>query len=300
MTHFNSTQLKCYILLKFIKKEKIQDVLQEESLTTYHCKTCMLYMIENTPADFWVEDNLLTCLYNCLQLILKWAKEKVCPNYFIPDENMFDGRVNNKLLDKLCLALEKIIEANFLQFFLSFKTDKLGYRLAAERMTNCISSTVSLDGLLFKRKLESNCLLVHKVLQTYGQILENIKHKDIFRTLKELNNKILLIKQSETICDHTREETKRAISFLKPYIDLSHMSLFVVYANILQLSTAVNGILRKKVWNKMIAISDPFSTKLKQSSLLCMLGYNSDSLKILLALDNKINDQFIPYCPCSG
>ena len=89
MSYFNSVQLKCYILLKIIKKELINPN-NPESLTSYHIKTCMLYMKEKTPAEFWRPENLLGCMLTALKVLSRWAKEGNCPDYFIPDENMFD------------------------------------------------------------------------------------------------------------------------------------------------------------------------------------------------------------------
>lgn len=76
VTQFNSTQYKCYVTLKLIKKDIILRIMQTESLSSYHCKTCMFYMIENTPASFWLPDNLLQCILSCLKLFqygLKWV-----------------------------------------------------------------------------------------------------------------------------------------------------------------------------------------------------------------------------------
>ena len=42
VSHFNSVQLKCYVLLKIIKKELISKAVGENCLTSYHCKTFML------------------------------------------------------------------------------------------------------------------------------------------------------------------------------------------------------------------------------------------------------------------
>lgn len=47
---FNPTQFKCYVLLKFINKDIIFHFIKKKSLTSYHLKTCMFYMIENTPS----------------------------------------------------------------------------------------------------------------------------------------------------------------------------------------------------------------------------------------------------------
>ena len=47
VSHFNSVQLKCYVLLKIIKKELISKTVGENCLISYQCKTCMVYIIEN-------------------------------------------------------------------------------------------------------------------------------------------------------------------------------------------------------------------------------------------------------------
>ena len=66
VTQFNSVQLKCYILLKIIKKELIKQEIKEDTLTSYHLKTCMLYILENTPSELWVPENLVDCVIMCL------------------------------------------------------------------------------------------------------------------------------------------------------------------------------------------------------------------------------------------
>ena len=59
----------------------------------------MFYMIENTQCDFWVPENLMSCVVMCLRQIMTWVSDENIPNYFIPDENMFD-RIKSKKLKK--------------------------------------------------------------------------------------------------------------------------------------------------------------------------------------------------------
>ena len=125
VTAFNAVQLKCYILLKMIKREKIHTTLGEKSLTSYHFKTCMLYMIENTPAEFWRKKNLLVCLYHCLKKMLECVETGECPNYFIPEENMFEGKISKQMQQKLCDILNRILAADF-KFLVHIKSDDLG------------------------------------------------------------------------------------------------------------------------------------------------------------------------------
>ena len=105
---FNSVQLKCFVLMKILKDEVINKKVKEKILTSYHCKTCMLYMVETTPMDFWIPKNLLKCLQVCLLKLWQWAKRKRCPNYFIPKENMFD-KLAGKDLNLLTNTLQTLL-----------------------------------------------------------------------------------------------------------------------------------------------------------------------------------------------
>ncbi|KAL3855297.1 hypothetical protein ACJMK2_014513 [Sinanodonta woodiana] len=59
---FNSTQHKCYVLLKMIKKHFVQPSCGEKALTSYHCKTCVFYALQSTPSSLWQPENLLLCV----------------------------------------------------------------------------------------------------------------------------------------------------------------------------------------------------------------------------------------------
>ncbi|KAL3857256.1 hypothetical protein ACJMK2_011947 [Sinanodonta woodiana] len=91
MLNMNSTQYKCYVMLKYIKNNFINANAVEHVITSYHCKTCMFYVMESTPDSLWIPNNLLFCIDMCLRLLLSWVECQNCPNYFIPEENMFLG-----------------------------------------------------------------------------------------------------------------------------------------------------------------------------------------------------------------
>ncbi|KAL3857270.1 hypothetical protein ACJMK2_011957 [Sinanodonta woodiana] len=105
---FNSTQYKCYMMLKFIKNTFI-NVGGREYLTSYHLKTCMFYLIENTPNSFWHPNKLLYCIDLCLKLLLSWIECNNCPNYFIPDENMFLGRIIESVQEHIARIVEGLL-----------------------------------------------------------------------------------------------------------------------------------------------------------------------------------------------
>ncbi|KAL3859566.1 hypothetical protein ACJMK2_009782 [Sinanodonta woodiana] len=106
---FNSTQYKCYIVLKMINNYFIRKRIGKNVLTSYHWKTCMFYMIESTPTDMWQPQNLLHCIELCFMKMCTWVEELNCPNYFIPAENMFLEKVNGHVQRKLSNMLHDLI-----------------------------------------------------------------------------------------------------------------------------------------------------------------------------------------------
>ena len=129
VTQFNSVQLKCYILLKIIKKELIKQYIKEDTLTSYHLKTCMLYILENTPGELWVRENLVGCVIMCLRQIHLWIREEKIPNYFIPGENMLDRITKPKLRQTLADRIDWILNCAIRDVLCNLQTDNIGYYL---------------------------------------------------------------------------------------------------------------------------------------------------------------------------
>ena len=129
VTQFNSLQLKCYILLKIIKEELIQQYIKEDTLTSYHLKTCMLYILENTPSELWVPENLVGCVIMCLRQIHLWIRDEKIPNYFIPGENMLDRITKLELRRKLAVRIDWILNCAIRDVLCNLQTDNIGYYL---------------------------------------------------------------------------------------------------------------------------------------------------------------------------
>jgi hypothetical protein len=52
--------------------------------------------------------NLFHCYFLCLDKIIQWVKCCYCPNYFIPEHNMFRGKINRSNSRQLLNALERL------------------------------------------------------------------------------------------------------------------------------------------------------------------------------------------------
>ncbi|XP_062619200.1 uncharacterized protein LOC134280761 [Saccostrea cucullata] len=108
----NHCQFLTYGLLKLVLKESINDGLRNEEklLCSYHMKTAVFWVIQQNTIPQWCPQNLLHCFWICFKLILKWVYEGVCPNFFIPENNMFLSNIHGKAQKNLFIRLHELYE----------------------------------------------------------------------------------------------------------------------------------------------------------------------------------------------
>ena len=112
----NHTQFLCYALLKIFLKEAI-DVNPEVKglLCSYFMKTALFWEI-TTFENNWNPSMLLVCFWNCFRRILQWVKCSYCPNFFIPPNNMFEGKIEGRNRDKLLQHMSSIYSEGYMCF----------------------------------------------------------------------------------------------------------------------------------------------------------------------------------------
>ena len=275
VTQFNSVQLKCYILLKIIKKELIKQEIKEDTLTSYHLKTCMLYILENTRSELWVPENLVDCVIMCLRQIRLWIRDEKIPNYFIPEENMLDRITKPELRRKLAPRIDWILNCAIRDVLCNLQTDKIGYYLLRfpirRRYPLLTLRSPLIDTSQIRLDITFKC-----VYQPYSECLRYDRDSRIKHMKEALLHKISAGIGRITI--HTEEETRRAISLILPFLYLSLLSCYIVQ-RIDKPTEAVKFILMDNSW----FLVDPIysSAKLKQASALSMLGYQQLSIDVL-------------------
>ncbi|XP_062575554.1 uncharacterized protein LOC134237486 [Saccostrea cucullata] len=89
----NHCQFLCYGLFKIFLKEIIDSQNDASPLCSYFIKTCVFWVIQNDKALKWTPYNLLSCFWKCFQLLIYWVHIGECPNFFIPQNNMFRVKV---------------------------------------------------------------------------------------------------------------------------------------------------------------------------------------------------------------
>ena len=298
VTQFNTVQLKCYILLKIIKKELIKQDIKEDTLTSYHLKTCMLYILENTPSELWVPENLLGCLIMCLRQIHLWIRDEEIPNYFIPGENMLDRITKPELRRKLFARIDWILNCAIRDVLCNLQTDNIGFYLRTfpiRRRGPLLRLSVRVELLrdpLITTSLRRLMITFECVYQPYSECLHYDRDSRISQMKEVLVHTISDLAGTTRITIHTEEETRRALSMILPFLYLSLLSCEIVQ-RIDKPTEAVQYILKDKAW----FLADPIysSAKLKQASSLLMLGYQQLSLDVLSSF--TITDKLcLCYC----
>ncbi|XP_052085883.1 uncharacterized protein LOC127723344 [Mytilus californianus] len=121
---FNFTQLLCYCLLKLTLKRIVNTNKHAEGLLcSYFLKTALFWVSEELDIDTFEVINLFVCFSHCLNKLILWVNNCYCPNYFIPEQNMFLGKIspdNHKILIHVlesikCDGIEGLIKQLFSQ-----------------------------------------------------------------------------------------------------------------------------------------------------------------------------------------
>lgn len=108
----NHSQFLLYGLMKLFLKENINKGLDEEEqiLCSYHIKTAIFWTLQQGSLFECCERNFLKCFWICFKLVIKWVYEGVCPNFFIPENNMFLKKCHGSAQRKLFCRLNSIYE----------------------------------------------------------------------------------------------------------------------------------------------------------------------------------------------
>eukprot|EP00105_Crassostrea_gigas_P039396 XP_019923544.1 PREDICTED: uncharacterized protein LOC109618965 [Crassostrea gigas] len=90
----NHTQFLCYGILKIFLKEVLCSDNQGSLICSYFLKTILFWEIQNNPTEImWCPSNFLSCFWACFKRLCKCVLDSYCPNFFIPENNMFKDKI---------------------------------------------------------------------------------------------------------------------------------------------------------------------------------------------------------------
>ncbi|XP_062583110.1 uncharacterized protein LOC134244893 [Saccostrea cucullata] len=195
-------QFLTYGLLKLFLKEFVNTKLNEEDkfLCSYHMKTAVFWVAQQNTISNWCPQNLMECFWVCFKLILKWVYEGVCPNFFIPENNMFLNYVHQNKQQKTFDILNTVYEMGIASFLHIFSNESVAIHIPRHEYIilneDTLISETELDMELFREvhKNEAICTLdLHQCMKAL-QAIEQVIHLPLtpYHT-------IMLRKHAETI-----------------------------------------------------------------------------------------------------
>ena len=292
--NFSPVQLKCYVLLKTIKQEFIAKRIKEKSLTSYHLKTCLFYLFEETDHGFWNANNILKCIQLCLEQLLKWITASFCPNYFIPEENMFDRHVKGTVREELKCCLQNLLYNNF-NYICNIETGSIGASLSGSHPLRSPPDRNILLNEITKYKIQ--CKGLEYRISESNRLLRMAENKCIpglSRFISYLEEIIVKLAHINTITEHTEEQTVKVKKRILPYLNLSQTC-----NQMAELSKTENAA-DVKHWNDLKSKDDFMSSTLKRVVCLYTLNELKPCLQILNELKQDTRTLMVNVCSCSA
>ncbi|CAC5366551.1 unnamed protein product [Mytilus coruscus] len=218
MFSLTDVQHKCYIVLKMLNRNIIKLI----DVTSYHWKTCLFYIMKENDRNVWKKEHLFYCAKLCIKQMLKWVKCGFCPNYFIPGDNLFDGKLNNSRRIKAAKELENILNIGF-DCFLQVQSNNICSYVESRKSLERSQQLRSYSEVEYKVYLVQVKALIF--IPLFGAFNANIlqhyfdqSNENIFIFIKFLWDTLDRIKRVSTVTEHTRRRNKKC-SFLSgtPY-----------------------------------------------------------------------------------
>ncbi|XP_071177883.1 uncharacterized protein [Mytilus edulis] len=225
---FSHTQLLCYALLKILLKEIVNEKEElKDLLCSYFLKTVMFWMSEENETSVWRPDNIIPCFMACLKRLIYCIEYSTLLHYFIPDNNLFYLRFNNKQKNTLINFLKQSHQKG-IQIFSSSQTLHDYRRFQCETTRSMCeinlykvigsltqyfyalcyktNSSVLLYTLLSHCKSElSRCIFKHSLTSVYQQMpctllnVNNLNNKQQYKLYKHELSQLLVGVHSDAV-----------------------------------------------------------------------------------------------------
>ncbi|XP_052239720.1 uncharacterized protein LOC127850612 isoform X4 [Dreissena polymorpha] len=282
---FNMTQIKCYIVLKLIKKSLFAYIVGD-AITSFHCKTIMFFTMERTHPSLWCQHNLMSVLLLCLHLLRRWLRLGRLPHYIIEGVNLFDGKLSKLLQKRLLVYIDSLISNN-LQDVFCIGIDNISCRLQSCSMRPivqtgelrgvCLSNSIRL--LLkfeyLERLSRRFTVFIHEESSSHNTFMQHLKY--LIRTFFE-NSTNGISKTAALEC------IKQVYTF----------QISVQTSYYLRLRNVLDG---EKIRRAQYSFnSDVASSRLKFASMLYCSGHHQAAVRVLEDVERRYHSKVKAVC----
>nr|XP_022288640.1 uncharacterized protein LOC111100815 isoform X2 [Crassostrea virginica] len=230
----NHCQFLCYGLLKVFLKEIIDvDPNNPTCLCSYFMKTILFWAIQCDSCLHWVPCNLLSCFWTCFKVLISWVYKGECPNFFIPQNNMFRvkvvGHTQVSLFEQLyalynrgipCLLISptigRFLNKAILNGMLTFRTEESSL-ISNVMLDVCLYKEIRSLGDLFVNKTEEAVRFIIACEQLQNSALSLFQRVTMQYLLSDLlkNSSCLLSSQAITTNKKWNNLDKKSLYMMK-------------------------------------------------------------------------------------
>jgi len=291
MFSLNMVPIKCLVVLKMLKKQEFVKYIHCENckFTTFLCKTALFFTLNRTPPTLWTKHRLVECIVRCLQTILEFLNQGICPHFIVEGVDLFDGKLCRDCQVSLEQAIQGMIQDDMHVLF-HLQSDDLGQRLMAlphdVRPYPGDDMNAGICGKLFKDLFE----LYLKHVRWVCSRLCNNAGADVITSLKNEIN----ILESLAVNARTTQYDKNYIKFIVK-------CLMSVKASVTS-SSCIQSCdpLPQDIWQLYSESlnTDVASSKLKLASMHYCRGELQRAASVLNEVEFDLDDSVQTVCGC--
>ncbi|KAH3740393.1 hypothetical protein DPMN_047099 [Dreissena polymorpha] len=287
MFSFNMTQIKCYIVLKLIKKSFFANIVGD-AITSFHCKTIMFFTIERTHPCLWCEHNLMFVLLLCLHVLRRWLRLGRLPHYIIEGVNLFDGKLSKLLQKRLLVYIDSLIRNN-LQDVFCIGIDNISCRLQACSMRHNVQAG-ELRGVFLHNSIR--LLLTCEYLNRLKQLLTEMQHEQS-SSHSTFEHKLKHVIRN--CCENSTDAMSKtaALELIKHFYALQ---ISVQSSYYLRLQNVLDGENIRRVQYSLN--SDVATCRLKFASMLYCSGHLQAAVQVLEDVERRYHSKVKAVCGC--
>ncbi|XP_062591501.1 uncharacterized protein LOC134252993 [Saccostrea cucullata] len=185
VSSMNHCQFLCYGLFNFFLNEVIKSQPNASILCSYFIKTIVFWVVQTNTSLSWTPENILSCFWVCLKLLIYMVHTGYCPNFFIPQDNMFRVKVTgsaqtslfSQLYDLYSKGMSCLLFSKTIRSFLSRVMLNRTLRICTEESS--FISSHELDIKFFGELLEIHKSNIESVaeFEAYMKQMQNMIRK---------------------------------------------------------------------------------------------------------------------------
>jgi len=285
MFDFTEEQMLVFILLKMLKKEYCKLKIGDD-FSTFHIKTAMMFCIESYPPEIWCIGNIVKCATYCINILIQWTQDNVCPHFTMGGVNLFDGKLSEpdiRELETFLISLREHITENICEL----KMDLFGVKV--------------LQKVLAK---ESNIKHQTEILQEITWNIRStqlvaVKHICLQLSKMDVNNAVCFmfnhVKNLRRLQSEGSDLQPEVANMLLPFL---HGILASIKASCITTDQPVTQDIIDLYQHSFEC--DLMSGKLKYASMLYCRGQYDQAADMLNHCEGLLGPDVAHYCGCHG